>query len=110
MILDEEIFDKETIENLQYIAAVSGDTITRTIEAFEQLCILMSEQISESVKTLESIFKDIEEIANNPPDDIPALKKQIKYCKNPMEIRMLNKRLNEAYKKNIRRKRNEKIK
>lgn len=98
MVLDGEIFDKETIENLQYVAAVSGESIARIVDAFEQLCATISE-------SLESIFKCIEEIADNPPDDIATLKKQIKYCKNPMAIKMLNKRLNEAYKKNNRRKR-----
>lgn len=101
MILDGEIFDKETIENLQYVAAVSGESITRIVDAFEQLCVTMSE----SLNRIGEIFNGIEEIADNPPDDIVTLKKQIKYCKNPMEIKMLNKRLNEAYKKNNRRKR-----
>lgn len=100
MILDGEIFDKEAIENLQYIAAVSGETISRWMEAIEQLCDTMPE----SMKRIEEIFKGMEEIANNPPDDIPAIKRQIKYCKNPMEIKMLNKRLNDAYKKSKRRK------
>ena len=95
MILDEEIFDKETIENLQYIAAVSGETISRWVEAFEQLC----KSFSKSLENIEELFKSIEEVVADVPDDIPALKKQIKYCKNPMEIKMLNKRLNEAYKK-----------
>lgn len=95
MTFDGGIFDKETIENLQYIAAVSGESISRFMEAIEQLCDTMSE----SMKRIEEIFKGMEEIANNPPDDIPALKKQIKHCKNPMELKALNKRLNDAYKK-----------
>ena len=95
MTFDVGIFDKETIENLQYIAAVSGESISRFMEAIEQLCDTMSE----SMKRIEEIFKGMEEIANNPPDDIPALKKQIKHCKNPMELKALNKRLNDAYKK-----------
>lgn len=95
MTFDGEIFDKETIENLQYIAAVSGETISRWMEAIEQLCDTMSE----SMKRIEEIFKGMEEIANNSPDDISAIKRQIKYCKNPMELKALNKRLNEAYKK-----------
>lgn len=92
--------DKETMENLQNIAAVSASSISQIVEAFEQLCNAMSE----SLKTIESIFKDIEEIVEDPPDDIATLKKQIKYCKNPMEMKMLNKRLNNAYKKSKRRK------
>lgn len=33
-------------------------------------------------------------------DDIPSLKKRIKYCKNPMEKKMLSKKLNDIYKDN----------
>lgn len=91
--------DKETMENLQQIAAVSVSSISQIVEAFERLCVAASE----SVKSIESIFKDIEEMADT-PDDIVTLKKQIKYCKNPMEMKMLNKRLNDAYKKSKRRK------
>ena len=57
--------------------------------------------LCESMKIIEEIFKDfrdVEEMVES-PDDIVALKKQIKYCKNPMEIKALNKRLNDAYKK-----------
>lgn len=50
------------------------------------------------MKTLEQVFRDIEEMTDI-SDDIVTLKKQIKYCKNPMEIKALNKRLNDAYKK-----------
>ena len=32
-------------------------------------------------------------------EDISSLKKQIKYCKNPMQKKQLEKKLNEAYKK-----------
>lgn len=91
--------DKETIENLQNIAAVSASSISQIVEAFERLCAT----VSESVKSIESIFKDIEEMVDT-PDDIVTPKKQIKYCKNPMEMKMLNKRLNDAYKKSKRRK------
>lgn len=91
--------DKETIENFQNIAAVSTSSISQIVEAFERLCAAASE----SVKSIESIFKDIEEMVDT-SDDIATLKKQIKYCKNPMEMKMLNKRLNDAYKKSKRRK------
>ena len=38
---------------------------------------------------------------NTPSEDatISQLKKQIKYSKNPLEIKMLNKKMNEVYKK-----------
>lgn len=97
--MDKGIFDEKAIEELRYIAAVSGTSVFRIREAFERACAVASE----AVKSIESIFKDIEEMVDT-PDDIATLKKQIKYCKNPMEMKMLNKRLNDAYKKSKRRK------
>lgn len=97
--MDKEIFDKESIEKLSYVAAVSGAPFSQIAEAFEQ----MFSALSESLKDIESIFKDMAEIADV-SDDIVTLKKQIKYCKNPMEMKMLNKRLNDTYKKNNKRK------
>lgn len=46
------------------------------------------------------------EIANSEPkeDSISSLKKQIKNCKNPMQLRELNQKLNAAYKKRKRKK------
>lgn len=89
--------DDERIESIKYIGAVSGLSILQLSEAIEQL----SNSLCESMKIIEEIFKDfrdVEEMVES-PDDIVALKKQIKYCKNPMEIKALNKRLNDAYKK-----------
>ncbi len=87
--------DDERIESIKYIGAVSGESISRISEAIEQLF----NSLSESMKSIEEIFKDDIEEMVEPSDDIAALKKQIKYCKNPMEIKALNKRLNDAYKK-----------
>lgn len=90
--------DDETIESIKYIGALSGESISRISEALERL----SNSLCESMKNLEEIFRDIEEMVEPPddiPNDIPTIKKQIKYCRNPMEIKALNKRLNDAYKK-----------
>lgn len=94
MINFDDALNDETIESIKYIAAVSGSSISQISEALE----LFFNSLSESMKSIEDAFKDIEEIVE-PPDDIPTIKKQIKYCKNPMEMKMLNKRLNDAYKK-----------
>ena len=94
MINFDDALNDETIESIKYIAAVSGSSISQISEALE----LFFNSLSESMKSIEDVFKDIEEIVE-PPDDIPTIKKQIKYCKNPMEMKMLNKRLNDAYKK-----------
>lgn len=89
--------DDERIESIKYVGAVSGLSILQLSEAIEQL----SNSLCESMKILEEIFKDFKDVEEmvEPPDDIVSLKKQIKYCKNPMEMKMLNKRLNDAYKK-----------
>lgn len=89
--------DDKTIESINRIASLSGESISQISEALKQLC----NSLSESMKILEEIFKDFKDVEEmvEPPDDIVSLKKQIKYCKNPMEMKMLNKRLNDAYKK-----------
>lgn len=94
MINFNDMLDDKTIESINNIAVLSGENISKISEALERL----SNSSCESMKSLEEIFKDIEEMIE-PPDDIATLKKQIKYCKNPMEIKALNKRLNDAYKK-----------
>lgn len=94
MINFNDMLDDKTIESIKYMSIVSGESISKISEALERL----SNSLCELMKSLESIFKDIEEMVE-PPDDVVALKKQIKYCKNPMEIKALNKRLNDAYKK-----------
>ena len=95
MINFDDALNDETIESIKYIAAVSGAPVSQLLEAIEQIFNLFSE----SMKSIEDAFRDIEEMVEPPDDNIVTLKKQIKYCKNPMETKMLNKRLNDAYKK-----------
>lgn len=94
MVNFNDMLDDKTIESIKYVGAVSGLSISQLSEAIERVF----NSLSESLKSIEEIFRDIEEMVE-PPDDIPTIKKQIKYCKNPMEIKALNKRLNDAYKK-----------
>lgn len=50
----------------------------------------------------EDLLSSLEEIASDPDDflsDIPLLKKRIKYCKNPLERKNLERQLNAVYKK-----------
>ena len=56
--------------------------------------------IIHSLQEADKAIGDLAEMAKEPeiPDDIPALKKQIKHCKNPMELKRLNRRLNAALK------------
>jgi len=59
-------------------------------------------QISSKI-TLQDLvdkWQSLEEIDNAKPQEstIDQLKKQIKYSKNPLEAKMLNKKLNQMYK------------
>ena len=54
-----------------------------------------------SKESLEDSLQELSELATDPDDfssDIPSLKKRIKYCKNPLEFKSLERRLNDAYK------------
>ena len=49
----------------------------------------------------ENSLQELSDLATNPDDfssDIPSLKKRIKYCKNPLERKSLERQLNAAYK------------
>lgn len=55
----------------------------------------------ENVKDLSNSLQELSALAINPDDfssDIPSLKKRIKYCKNPLERKSLERQLNVAYK------------
>ena len=50
---------------------------------------------------IENSLQELSDLATNPDDfssDIPSLKKRIKYCKNPLERKNLERQLNTAYK------------
>ena len=54
-----------------------------------------------SESNTENCLQEVQELVTNPKDflsDIPSLKKRIKYCKNPMERKSLERQLNAAYK------------
>ena len=53
-----------------------------------------------SKESLEDSLQELSELATDPDDfssDIPSLKKRIKYCKNPLERKSLERQLNDAY-------------
>ena len=50
---------------------------------------------------IENSLQELSDLATNSDDfssDIPSLKKRIKYCKNPLERKSLERQLNAAYK------------
>lgn len=58
-------------------------------------------RVYDSKESLEYSLQELSDLATDPDDfasDISALKKRIKYCKNPMERKSLERQLNAAYK------------
>lgn len=58
--------------------------------------------VYDSKVSLEDSLQELSDRATNPDDfssDIPSLKKRIKYCKNPLERKSLERQLDVAYKK-----------
>lgn len=90
-------YSKEELEEaIRLYAALSGLYAERINNAFKNLCDTMAESIERVTNVLNGISKDIEKV---PIDDISYLRKQIKHCKNPLEEKALQKRLNAALKK-----------
>ena len=81
-------------DDILKICAISETSAWELCEALRDLCDkLAGKRIEETLKPL----------LENPPEDIPRLKRQIKYCKNPLEEKALRKRLNEATRNSRRR-------
>ena len=67
------------------------------IEIYNEL-----ERLCDKKHSLHESLQELSELATDPDDfssDIPSLKKRIKYCKNPLERKGLERQLNAAYKK-----------
>ena len=66
------------------------------IEIYNEL-----ERLCDEKHSLHESLQELSELATDPDDfssDIPSLKKRIKYCKNPLERKSLERQLNAAYK------------
>lgn len=66
------------------------------IEIYNEL-----ERLCDKERSLHESLQELSDLATNPDDfssDIPSLKKRIKYCKNPLERKSLERQLNAAYK------------
>lgn len=92
--------EEELEEAIRYYAAINGCSAEIIGNALKNLCDTMAESIERVTNALNGISKDFEKLATQVPvEDIPYLKKQIKHCKNPLEEKALQKRLNAALKK-----------
>ena len=66
------------------------------IEIYNEL-----ERLCDKKHSLHESLQELSDLATNPDDfssDIPSLKKRIKYCKNALERKSLERQLNAAYK------------
>ena len=66
------------------------------IEIYNEL-----ERLCDKKHSLHESLQELSDLATNPDDfssDIPSLKKRIKYCKNPLERKSLERQLNAVYK------------
>lgn len=66
------------------------------IEIYNEL-----KRLCDKERSLHESLQELSELASDPDDfssDIPSLKKRIKYCKNPLERKNLERQLNAAYK------------
>ena len=52
----------------------------------------------DSLSELANQFAELSSVSDDFSSDIPSLKKRIKYCKNPLERKSLERQLNVAYK------------
>jgi len=88
---------KEDLKSaLMSIADITGSNAAQIGMALMIFC----DSLAEAIERTSKILNEFNEIENQLPiDDISYLRKQIKHCKNPLEEKALQKRLNEALKK-----------
>lgn len=76
--------------------------VSEVIQKQSQIEILNElKRMYASKESLEDSLQELSNLATDPDDfssDIPSLKKRIKYCKNPLERKSLERQLNAAYK------------
>ena len=92
---------KLTNENGDQITYV-GLSVVENPESGQRY-LIYTEAENAKEETGKQIEETLKPLLENPPEDIPRLKKQIKHCKNPLEEKALRKRLNEATRNSRRR-------
>lgn len=124
MIDISEAHDKFEIINAATKALIVGKQIDKigkmmsaTIEAriqnkleqeYKDLKVeLQGDWLEDLLKTAKEfgLLEDLVVVSEPPKQDIPTLKKRIKYCKNPMEKKKLEQELNALYKEHKRNRR-----
>lgn len=60
-------------------------------------------EVVEIDKAMTDLQETLENLSSYEPNSIKDTKKRIKYCKNPLELKQLNQKLNALYKEQKRR-------
>lgn len=90
-------FSKEELEEaIRLYGEITEKNAEEIRNAIKNTCDILSESLEKVSNILNGLSEDIAKV---PVEDISYLKKQIKHCKNPLEEKALQKRLNEALKK-----------
>lgn len=88
-MIDERLYtDPDVQKAFQEIAAVTDTDVEYIRRGFQRI----GDELTRLSNSLEKIAQQI------PQEDIPYIRKAIKYCRNPLEKKALEKRLNAALK------------
>lgn len=79
-----------------------NDTNVAELDNYKSDLLKLLSSLQDHGNSLSELANQLTELSSDPGDfssDIPSLKKRIKYCKNPLERKSLERQLNAAYKK-----------
>lgn len=94
--------DEEVRKLYQYWDEHPKKFIEKTMGIFYDDYDMKLKELLDSMRTYLSLSEALDEICNevqSKQDTISSLKKRIKYCKNPIEKKNLERELNDLYKK-----------
>lgn len=93
-LIDADELDERTREALQQAAAVLGMSVQEVVERCEALWQAVGEAVEVVAEQIGDAFAELPDMPRPPAE----IKKDIKYERNPMRLKQLNKELNESYK------------
>ena len=79
----------------------SNDTKVDESDNYKSDLLKLLSSLQDHGNSLSELANQLTELSSDPDDfssDIPSLKRRIKYCKNPLERKSLERQLNAAYK------------
>lgn len=92
--MNEEEMDEQTKEALKQVARAYN----KNLEDVVCICQKVTEQLAKTLNDVAEKLSDLFESLPDLPRPPAEIKKEIKYEKNPMRLKQLNRELNESYK------------